>query len=131
MSFNNCTRSMLFDNNRKNTEKENRKYIKKEIKEESAFDKALNGSKIFLKTQEFIKDEEKEHSIKAYKAIYKCRLCGELFCCTTTKKREVATQFIMNMCFNETKKPHYCSNTETGDIGIADFQGWKEMEIEE
>lgn len=71
-----------------------------------------------------------------YKAIYKCRLCGEEFeDCTTGEDIVQAVnvalsvvghtnhvKFARNIYKNTT---HYC---EDGSLGFADFQGFKKIE---
>ena len=71
------------------------------------------------------------------KAIYKCRLCGEVYqngvcgakklaerCMVELNARLVSTA-PMAPAMTET---HYCGGNHAGSLGLADFQGWQEEE---
>ena len=65
-----------------------------------------------------------------YQAIYKCRLCGEVFQSGQTGK-DIAYSETMFLCVGESsqygqhgKILHNCSD---GSFGIADFQGFKKV----
>lgn len=71
-----------------------------------------------------------------YKAIYKCRLCGEKFeDCTTGEDIAQAinlalavlghTQHVKIQRNMHRHAPHYCKD---GSFGFADFQGFKKVE---
>ena len=66
-----------------------------------------------------------------YKAMFKCRLCGEVFTSgAVTGNKGLAVQAIVDMDLNRhtviqaphSIQTHFCEN---GDIGYADFIGWK------
>lgn len=68
--------------------------------------------------------------MRKYKAIYKCRLCGETFSCGGELAEDKAIKKISLMgampipffCkFDNGKMPHGCKN---GSIGIGDLQGF-------
>ena len=71
-----------------------------------------------------------------YKAMYKCRLCGKVFeGSTATGNKDLA--FKAMLCLVTTGKPsepqaplllttHFCKGYENGEMGVADFIGWKE-----
>ena len=71
-----------------------------------------------------------------YKAMYKCRLCGKVYeDGTVAGKRNVAVKEISLLLFgSKIGKPislsmqtlHFCDSYNKGDIGVADFIGWKE-----
>lgn len=73
---------------------------------------------------------------KTYRAVFKCRLCGETYT-TCTCSEILARRTAQNACdgiFDELhglapqmNEIHNCSN---GNIGIADFQGYELMEEE-
>lgn len=73
----------------------------------------------------------------AYRAIYKCRLCGETYAAA-----QVAGKDIADMCMTELvtgirgtipgaptiTDAHYCGGDHAGALGLADFQGWEKEE---
>lgn len=63
-----------------------------------------------------------------YKAMYKCRMCGKEFCKAETT-RKTAKADVMNACYREERmrEIHYCTDFEKGNIGVADFIGYKEV----
>ena len=69
-----------------------------------------------------------------YKAIYKCRLCGETYSNETTTGREMATacmaELNVGICGTVALAPtmtetHYCGGDHAASLGLADFQGWE------
>jgi len=65
-----------------------------------------------------------------YKAMYKCRLCGETFTDMITSNDDLVKEIIIKLCCNvkvntimapDLLAPHVCSNK---GYGIADFQGF-------
>lgn len=69
-----------------------------------------------------------------YKAIYKCRLCGQVFHNGTSTGEKLATRCMVEMvagiCGTVAMAPrmhetHYCGGQHAGSLGLADFQGWK------
>lgn len=72
--------------------------------------------------------------VTEYRTVYKCRLCGERYYSGVTRSRKIALEHIAytvnEKCLNlETPllvEPHICKN---GGIGVADFQGFEEIEI--
>ncbi len=66
-----------------------------------------------------------------YRALFRCRLCGETFSDTETGNREVALKAALFASMGRTSEPqapalheiHTCKNES---IGIADFLGFKE-----
>lgn len=73
--------------------------------------------------------------MKEYRAIFKCRLCGCIYT-GGIAGRTTAAASATCACLGDRLIPqaprmneiHYCEN---GDIGIADFQGFKQMEESE
>ena len=74
-----------------------------------------------------------------YSQIYKCRMCGAEFCPVTTsgkeKTMEYMDDFLKRACgaskymlymAPEQHKAHFC---KSGDIGVADFIGYKRQEL--
>lgn len=70
-----------------------------------------------------------------FKAIYKCRLCGETFeDCTTEEELAQAINMALVVCGNTNhvkcarnlykNTMHYCKD---GSFGFADFQGFKKV----
>lgn len=73
----------------------------------------------------------------AYRAIYKCRLCGEVY-----KADQVAGKDIAAMCMTELVASirgsipgaptiiatHHCGGDHADAMGLADFQGWEKEE---
>lgn len=56
--------------------------------------------------------------MKTYKAMYKCRLCGEVF----HPYGELEIEMKPKEFYGFTNKTHYC---EDGSAGMADFLGFK------
>lgn len=73
-----------------------------------------------------------------YQTVYKCRLCGEVFCDKKNKARRIEDFMITNMLAQmeqtvllEKKNHtdlHEFHNCEDGSCGFADFQGFKKAE---
>ena len=69
-----------------------------------------------------------------YKAIYKCRLCGEEFCAPTYTTDETTVMHCMvcmvtgvrgiNAMQPNPTHAHACDGKYAGALGLADFQGW-------
>lgn len=69
------------------------------------------------------------------KAMYKCRLCGEVFCNSThTGNKKLAHRLMLEMTVElvstdplaPTKTEiHHCGGVYAGSLGLADFQGWE------
>lgn len=72
--------------------------------------------------------------MREYRTLYKCRLCGERYIGGVTKSRKVAIKEAAYAANNEILEPnspaliepHICKDN---GIGIADFQGFEEVEI--
>ena len=72
------------------------------------------------------------------KAIYKCRMCGEVFCNgthTTNKKLvfRLMVEMTSGLVSTEPLAPpkteiHHCGGAHAGSLGLADFQGWEAEE---
>lgn len=69
-----------------------------------------------------------------YKAIYKCRLCGEIYATGAPASKKVAeacmVELNVGICGTVPAAPtatetHYCGGQHAGSMGLADFQGWK------
>lgn len=69
-----------------------------------------------------------------YKAIYKCRLCGEVYESGATTGKEVAERCMveLNVGIRGTvpmaptmTETHDCGGDHAGSLGLADFQGWE------
>lgn len=69
-----------------------------------------------------------------YKAVYKCRMCGERY--TTGKPVKCETAIAAMNCLAldikgvipETPQPtitHICGGDHASSMGLADFQGWE------
>ena len=58
-----------------------------------------------------------------YQAIYKCRLCGEIYINDTKFKPLLKESAIIN-CINKGAETHECKDES---VGIADFQGFKKV----
>lgn len=72
-----------------------------------------------------------------HKAIYKCRLCGEVYHNGTETGEKVAlrciTELAAGLCPCEAMAPqktevHHCGGDHAGSMGLADFQGWEKEE---
>lgn len=71
-----------------------------------------------------------------YKTVFKCRLCGECYESGCTGSQSVALQATVCACLGKSfqpqspdlTEPHFCKN---GDIGVADFQGFRKVEKNE
>lgn len=71
-----------------------------------------------------------------YKAMYKCRLCGKIYesGAATGNRKLVEKAMYMLVSTGELSEPqaplllepHFCKGYEHGEMGIADFIGWKE-----
>lgn len=69
-----------------------------------------------------------------YKAIFKCRLCGEIYK-SQIAGRVIAVQSVISACNNNIEpisstapsitEPHFCKDDS---IGVADFQGFRREE---
>lgn len=72
------------------------------------------------------------------RAIYKCRLCGEIYqagpsvsvdvaarCMVEINARLVSTYPMVAPAMTNT---HFCGGDRGGDMGLADFQGWQAEE---
>lgn len=72
-----------------------------------------------------------------YQAIYKCRLCGEIYNGAFTGNENIAISTAVCACLGinhkEPQSPHLCEihNCKNGDLGIGDFQGYKKINEEE
>ncbi len=72
-----------------------------------------------------------------YKAMFKCRLCGKVYenGAATANRKIVKKAMLHLVCTGKPSEPqaplllelHYCNEYDNGDIGIADFIGWKEV----
>lgn len=71
------------------------------------------------------------------RAIYKCRLCGEVYHNGGYAGKEIAERLMVELnaglvCTQPMAptmtETHYCSGDHAGSLGIADFQGWQEEE---
>lgn len=69
-----------------------------------------------------------------YKAVYKCRLCGEVFAVTGTADKKTAQECTWALCLGiihtDPLAPtmtdvHNCGGDHAGSLGLADFQGWE------
>ena len=69
-----------------------------------------------------------------YKAIYKCRLCGETYHNGTKTGEEIATACMaeLNAGLVNTRpmapartETHHCGGDYAGSLGLADFHGWE------
>ena len=69
------------------------------------------------------------------KAVYKCRLCGEVFTDGNSRSRKAARTCMVYLHAGvvgiEPTAPsmtttHTCGGSYFGSLGVADFQGWKE-----
>ena len=73
-----------------------------------------------------------------YKAVYKCRLCGAVFCDKKNKAREIEDFTITNTLAQMEQtvligKPNHADlhrfhNCKDGSCGFSDFQGFKKTE---
>lgn len=71
-----------------------------------------------------------------YKAMFKCRLCGKIYeDGTATGNKDVAYKAMVHLtCTGKPSEPqaplllepHFCKGYEHGEMGVADFIGWKE-----
>lgn len=70
-----------------------------------------------------------------YNALFKCRLCGEIFAAGGTVSRKVAQRAAISASIGELSKElspslydiHFCKD---GGIGIADFLGFKKRGVQ-
>ena len=69
-----------------------------------------------------------------YRAMYKCRLCGNRYPCMGTGSKEIAYKTVVQLTAlgysleslaPTMTAPHLCPS---GSVGIADFQGWEKEE---
>lgn len=74
------------------------------------------------------------------KAMYKCRLCGEVFCSgIETGNERLAYRLMVEMTAGlvstdplapQKTRIHHCGGAHAGSLGLADFQGWEEEECD-
>ena len=71
-----------------------------------------------------------------YRAIYKCRLCGEEDCSIVTgnKKHVIQSTLIVSMDeeYLEGDIPlslRHIHNCKDGSLGLSDFQGWRTTDV--
>lgn len=73
----------------------------------------------------------------AYKAIYKCRLCGEVYTGIHMESGDVThlcmTELVAGIRGTIPGAPtitdtHHCGGDHAGALGLADFQGWEKEE---
>lgn len=75
-----------------------------------------------------------EEKINGYQAIYRCRLCGELYNGSYTKSQIMALGNMICVCTEtidkEPQSPylHDIHNCSDGSIGVGDFQGYKKVD---
>lgn len=71
------------------------------------------------------------------KAIYKCRLCGEIYHNSAIAGKEIAERNMLELsvglvCLGpmaqRMTETHHCGGDHAGSLGLADFQGWQEEE---
>lgn len=72
-----------------------------------------------------------------YRAIYKCRLCGEEICSDHTESQEEVIGFALSLSvcnLKDTFKIHKCACEQImhvckdGSFGLADFRGFRKVE---
>lgn len=72
-----------------------------------------------------------------HKAIYKCRLCGEVYENGVTTGTDLAMRTITELAIGlvctlpmapRMTEVHACGGEYAGSMGLADFQGWKAKE---
>lgn len=71
-----------------------------------------------------------------YKAMFKCRLCGKVYESeVATGNKDITYKSMLYLtCTGKPSEPqaptllevHHCKGYDSGEIGIADFIGWKE-----
>lgn len=73
----------------------------------------------------------------AHRAVYKCRLCGEVYKAAPVAGKDIALMCMIELqtgirgtipCAPTIMEPHYCGGDHAGDLGLADFQGWEKEE---
>lgn len=71
------------------------------------------------------------------KAIYKCRLCGELYHNGAYAGENVAERCMFELNVGlvslapmapRMTETHHCGGAHAGSLGLADFQGWEREE---
>lgn len=71
------------------------------------------------------------------KAIYKCRMCGELYHNGAYAGEKVAERCMLELNVGlvslapmapRMTETHYCGGAHAGNLGLADFQGWEKEE---
>ena len=69
-----------------------------------------------------------------YKAVYKCRLCGETYISWATGDKKVAEACMVELTMGikgtvpltpTLTETHDCGGEHDGSLGLADFQGWE------
>ena len=73
-----------------------------------------------------------------YRAIFKCRLCGEIYESGCTGCKDIALQSVVSVCLPNANppcpqspsitEPHSCKDRS---IGVADFQGFRKVNDDE
>jgi hypothetical protein len=72
-----------------------------------------------------------------YKAMYKCRLCGQVYH-TITASEELAQDTMVGLTeefYGSAPMPvwptetHYCGGDHAGSMGLADLLGWDAMDL--
>ncbi len=75
----------------------------------------------------------KKSAVEGYQAIYKCRLCGEMYDSTFTSNEILAIKTTIDACLGikseETCAPtmQQVHNCKDGSLGVGDFQGRKKV----
>lgn len=74
------------------------------------------------------------------KAMYKCRLCGEVFCNSThTSNKKLVHRLMVELTAGllsteplapQKTEIHHCGGDHAGSLGLADFQGWEKEECD-
>lgn len=69
-----------------------------------------------------------------YKAVYKCRLCGQVYKSGATTGQALAVAHMVEttvglygtvpLCVRKLES-HSCGGPYSGSLGLADFQGWQ------
>lgn len=68
------------------------------------------------------------------RAVYKCRMCGEVFHGVEAASRKLARTCMVYLNAGvqavdplapTMTKAHECGGSRTGNMGLADFQGWE------
>lgn len=70
--------------------------------------------------------------MKTYKAIYKCRMCGEVYAAAVVADKDIADKCMTELVTGirgivpgapTITDTHYCGGDHAGSMGLADFQG--------